>query len=72
MKITKNSKQTIIKNKDLQKFNHLWEKAQKELTKKAKTAEDKLFANFLTNNYLDSKSGLITNKQHKENSSIAC
>lgn len=72
MKITKNSKQTIIKNKDLQEFNHLWEKAQKELTKKAKTAEDKLFADFLTNNYLDSKSGLITNKQHKENSSIAC
>jgi hypothetical protein len=70
MKTTKNSK--LIKNKDLQEFNYLWEKAQKELPKKAKSPQEKLFADFLTNNYLDSKSGLITNKQHKENSSLAC
>ena len=73
MKMTsKNPKQLTTKNKDLQEFNHLWEKAQKEFPKKAKTTEDKLFADFLTNNYLDSKTGLITNKQRKENSSFAC
>ena len=73
MKITpKNPKQLAIQNKDFQEFQQLWEKAQKELPKKAKTTQDKLFANFLTNNYLDSRTGLITNKQHKENSSIAC
>ena len=60
------------KNKDIQEFQHLWEKAQKELSKKAKTTEDKLFLDFLTNNYLDSKTGLITNKQTKESSSVAC
>ena len=58
--------------KDIQEFQHLWEKAQKELSKKAKTTEDKLFADFLANNYLDSKTGLITNKQHKESSSVSC
>jgi len=73
MKITsKNPNQLAIQNKDLQEFQQLWEKAQKELPKKAKTTQDKLFANFLTNNYLDSRTGLITNKKHKESSSISC
>jgi hypothetical protein len=71
MKISKSSKQTF-KNKDFQEFQQLWEKSQKELAKKAKTTQEKLFADFLTNNYLDSKTGLITNKQYKENSSFAC
>jgi len=60
------------KNKDIQEFQRLWEKARAELSKKAKTTEDKLFADFLTNNYLDSKTGLITNKQRKESSSVSC
>lgn len=64
--------QTSKKAKDLQEFQQLWEKAQKELNQKAQTTEDKLFADFLTNNYLDSQTGLITNKQHKESSSISC
>lgn len=64
--------QTNKKAKDLQEFQQLWEKAQKELKQKAQTTEDKLFADFLTNNYLDSQTGLITNKQHKESSSISC
>jgi len=77
MKLTPNKLNSIgkisaKKTKDLQEFQHLWEKAQKELSKKVKTTEDKLFADFLTNNYLDSKSGLITNKQIKESSSVAC
>ena len=73
MKTTpKNPKQFTIQNKDLQEFQQLWEKAQKELPKKAKTTQEKLFADFLTNNYLDSRTGLITNKKHKENSSIVC
>ena len=77
MKLIKNKptylgKSGAKKNKDIQEFQNLWEKAQKELSKKAKTAEDKLFADFLANNYLDSKSGLITNKQHKESSSVSC
>lgn len=64
--------QTNKKAKDLREFQQLWEQAQKELSQKAKTTEDKLFADFLANNYLDSQTGLITNKQHKESSSISC
>jgi len=77
MKLTQNKptypgKSSAKKNKDIQEFQHLWEKAQKELSKRAKTTEDKLFADFLANNYLDRKSGLIANKQHKESSSVSC
>lgn len=58
--------------KDIQEFQQLWAKAQKELNEKAKTTEDKLFVDFLANNYLDAKTGLITNKKTKESSLISC
>lgn len=64
--------QTDKKAKDFQEFQQLWERTQKELSQKAKTTEDKLFADFLTNNYLDKQTGLITNKQSKESSSVSC
>lgn len=60
------------KAKDFREFQQLWEKAQKELNQKAKTTEDKLFADFLANNYLDDRTGLITNRQSKESSSVSC
>ena len=72
-KLNSSSKiQADKKAKDLREFQQLWEQAQKELNQEAKTTEDKLFASFLANNYLDDQTGLITNKQFKESSSVSC
>ena len=72
MKLTQNKPNKTTTNKEIKEFQELWEKAQKELSQKAKTSEDKLFVDFLTNNYLDRKSGLITNKKVKESSLVSC
>lgn len=69
MKLTQNKPNKTTTKKE---FQELWKKAQKELGHKAKTTEDKLFADFLANNYLDNKTGLITNKQTKESCLVAC
>lgn len=72
MKLTQTKLNKTTTKKEIQEFQELWRKAQKELGHKAKSTEDKLFADFLANNYLDNKTGLITNKQTKESSLVAC